>query len=80
MNTEDVPKPVFWVGSCHKDLRGLPPEVRKTFGFALWQAQTGRKHQAAKPLKGFGVKAAEVHHATRTKEQEGEAEGRGDRD
>ncbi len=54
MNTEDVPKPVFGVGSSHKDLQELPPKVRKTFGFALWQAQIGRTHQAAKPLKGFG--------------------------
>jgi phage-related protein len=48
------PKPVFWVGSSHKDLQRLSPEVRKIFGFAIWQAQVGRTHLAAKPLKGFG--------------------------
>ena len=135
MSTENGPKPVFWVGSSHKDLQGLPPEVRKIFGFAIWQAQIGRTHLAAKPLKGFGgasvlevvedhdgstyravytvrfasvvyalhvfqkkskkgvktpkqqielirkrLKAAEEHYAKWSKEQEREAEGRGDRD
>ena len=47
-------RPLFWVGSSRKDLRGLPAEVRQCFGFALWQAQNGGKHVAAKPLKGFG--------------------------
>ena len=28
-------RPLKWVGSSYKDLLALPPEVRKTFGFAL---------------------------------------------
>jgi len=54
MSTGSESKPVFWVASSRKELQGLPPEVRKVFGFALWQAQTGHTHMAAKPLKSFG--------------------------
>jgi len=41
------------VGSSLKALRGFPEEVRQIMGFALYLAQTGGKHPAAKPLKGF---------------------------
>jgi phage-related protein len=54
MSTGTTPKRVFWIASSRKDIQALPSEVRKTFGFALWQAQMGRRHIAAKPLKGFG--------------------------
>ena len=32
----------------------LPDEVIDTFGYALHLAQTGKKHEQAKPLHGFG--------------------------
>ncbi len=32
----------------------MPEEVIDTFGYALHVAQTGRKHERAKPLHGFG--------------------------
>ena len=32
----------------------LPEEVIDTFGYALYLAQTGKKHEQAKPLYGFG--------------------------
>lgn len=32
----------------------MPDEVQSTFGYALYLAQTGSKHDQAKPLKGFG--------------------------
>ena len=32
----------------------FPPSVRKFFGHALHFAQRGERHDAAKPLKGFG--------------------------
>ena len=54
MSTGDQPKPLFWIGSSRKDLKGFPLEVRRTMGFALFQAQAGGKHVDAKPLKGFG--------------------------
>ena len=49
-----VEKPLEWIGSSHKDLLGLPADVRRFFGFALSLAQAGDKHDAAKVLKGFG--------------------------
>ncbi len=47
-------KPLEWIGSSHKDLMVLPPDVRRFFGFALSLAQAGDQHDAAKVLKGFG--------------------------
>ena len=32
----------------------MPDEVQQVFGFALYNAQIGLMHSAAKPLKGFG--------------------------
>jgi len=46
-------RPLIWIGSSRKDLKGFPLEVRKTFGFGLWQAQIGGKHLNAKILKGY---------------------------
>ena len=43
-----------WVGSSKKDLLAMPEDVIDVFGFALHLAQTGKKHEQAKPLKGFG--------------------------
>src|SRR6266550_2779610 len=54
MNKGKLPKPLFWVGSSKQDVRAFPTAVRQTMGFALWQAQEGKKHADAKPLKGFG--------------------------
>lgn len=45
---------VVWVGSSLDDLRALPSEVRTAFGYALYRAQIGATHPAAKPLRGFG--------------------------
>ena len=47
-------KPLFWIGRSYDDLLACPPEVRRTFGFALGLAQQGGKFVDAKPLKGFG--------------------------
>jgi phage-related protein len=51
---EKTPKRVEWVGSSRRDLRKFPKGVRLVFGQALFDAQLGDKHPAAKPLKGFG--------------------------
>ena len=32
----------------------MPEEVQDVFGYALYLAQIGKKHEDAKPLKGFG--------------------------
>ena len=47
-------KPLYWIASSRKDLIAMPDDVQDTFGYALYLAQTGRKHNQAKPLKGFG--------------------------
>jgi phage-related protein len=47
-------KPVRWVGSSRDDLRKFPEDVKDEVGFALFTAQLGGKHPAAKPMKGFG--------------------------
>ncbi len=47
-------KPVIWVGSSRKDLRGFPDAVQDLIGYALYVAQRGRKHEYAKTLSGFG--------------------------
>ena len=47
-------KPLYWVGSSKKDITSMPEEVQDVFGYALYLAQIGQKHEDAKPLKGFG--------------------------
>ena len=47
-------KPLQWVGSSKRDLLSLPAPVVDFFGFALYLAQDGSKHEQAKPLSGFG--------------------------
>lgn len=52
-NSEE-PKQVVWIGSSRNDLKKFPDAVCDSVGFAIWQAQMGRKHRDAKVLKGFG--------------------------
>jgi phage-related protein len=62
-------KPLRWVGSSKKDLLAFPDQVRREIGYALYFAQTGNKHPAAKPLKGFhgaGVLGVVVDHRGNT--------------
>jgi len=40
--------------------RGFPAEVRNEIGYALYLAQTQRRHVSAKPLHGFGSGVAEI--------------------
>ncbi len=47
-------KPLHWVGSSKRDLQALPGPVVDFFGYALYLAQAGKKHEHAKPLRGFG--------------------------
>jgi len=44
--------PVHWIGSSLDDLRACPDRVQDTVGYALFLAQVGRQHPAAKWLKG----------------------------
>jgi phage-related protein len=47
-------KPLFWVGSSHKDYSDFPSDVQMSCGFELFLAQTGEHPPSAKPLKGLG--------------------------
>jgi phage-related protein len=47
-------KPLYWVGTSRKDIASMPEDVQDIFGYALYLAQIGEKHEDAKPLKGFG--------------------------
>ncbi len=47
-------KPVYWIKSSKDDLCEFPEEVVREIGYALYFAQLGDKHPAAKVLKGFG--------------------------
>lgn len=45
-------KPLHFVGSSLKDLKGFPDEVVDAFGFWLYRVQSGDTPSSAKPLKG----------------------------
>ena len=47
-------KNIVWIASTLKDLKSFPDDVKDVIGFALYQAQIGRKSLSAKPLSGFG--------------------------
>jgi phage-related protein len=49
----DADKELIWIGSSKEDLSAFPDDVKLVMGFALRVAQQGRKHQRAKPLKGY---------------------------
>lgn len=46
-------KDLVWIASSLKDLRDFPEDVRQVMGFALYTAQSGGKHVAAKSLQGY---------------------------
>lgn len=54
MDEPHIINSIVWVGSSLKVLRSFPAEVKDVIGFALYQAQVGRKASSAKPLAGFG--------------------------
>ena len=54
MNEPHPIKRIVWIGSSLAELRSFPDEVRNVIGYALYQAQVGRKAPSAKPLTGFG--------------------------
>jgi phage-related protein len=47
-------KPVRWVGSSRRDLKGFPRAVQRHIGQALYAAQCGEEYPTVKALKGFG--------------------------
>lgn len=54
MAEEKMLKKLDFIGSSREDLKDFPEEVKQDIGYALFEAQSGLKPAAAKPLKGFG--------------------------
>ena len=55
------PRPVKWVGSSRKDVREFPRAAQRDIGVALYVAQIGDVHPAAKVLQGFrGASVLEI--------------------
>jgi len=44
MYMESLIKKLLWIGSAKKDLMAMPSDVKDTFGYALHQAQIGKKN------------------------------------
>jgi phage-related protein len=44
----------MWIAGSKKDLLAMPDAVQDVFGYALYLAQSGLKHERTKPLKGQG--------------------------
>jgi phage-related protein len=53
-------RPVAWLGDSRKQIRSFPPEVRKSIGVALYDAQKGDKAPTAKPFRGVGSGVFEI--------------------
>lgn len=72
---DQAPKLLVWVGSSKRDLKALSASVVETFGYALFLAQIGRRHDCTKVLRGFGdasvvevIESLEKHAARLAKE------------
>ncbi len=52
--SESPQKPLIWMGRSRRDLAALPAPVVDVFGYALYLAQTGRRHDSTKVMRGFG--------------------------
>jgi len=50
---KDILKPVRWIGSTYNDWKAFPDTVQDVMGYALHLAQSGKKANNAKPMKGF---------------------------
>ena len=51
---------VVWLGDSRKRVKEFPPEVRRSLGSALYDAQKGDKAPLAKPFKGVGSGVFEI--------------------
>ena len=50
-------KRLVWVAGSKRDLMAMPDEAQDVFDYALHLAQSGSKHDQAKPLRGQGSAA-----------------------
>jgi phage-related protein len=59
--SNDVEKPVVWIGTSHGDWLEFPDDVQDVMGYSLHLAQMGMKAGNVKPLKGFkGASVLEI--------------------
>jgi phage-related protein len=58
-------RPVAWVVSSKKDFNSFPEEVQAEMGYALYLAQTGRRHRHTKMLKGISSGILEILESSR---------------
>lgn len=59
-NVPEQLRDLVWLVDTLDTLKGFPVAVRQKFGFALYQAQIGGKHESAKPLHGFDAPVWEI--------------------
>ena len=53
-------RPIIWIGDSKKQLMNFPKEVMVQIGYALGEAQNGRKADYAKPLSGLEAGVLEI--------------------
>jgi len=56
----DQSKPLYWMRSSKRDLKTFPDDVQDVMGYALFLAQAGDRHGAAKQMKGLGAGVVEI--------------------
>ncbi len=54
MHDHSLMRPILWIGSSLKDLKGMPEAVIKEFGHSLRDIQKNRNPGNIKPLKHLG--------------------------
>lgn len=54
------PRGLVWLGDTKEVLSAFPPDVKRTFGFALRAVQNGEMPPIAKPLTGLGAGVLEL--------------------
>ena len=60
-------KRLIWIGSSHEDLKEFPVPVRNAIGYALFFAQTGKRHPHTKVFSGMGsAKVLEIRKNDRS--------------
>jgi phage-related protein len=56
-------RPVVWIAGSKDDLATLPPEVKGSFGFRLFELQQGKTPLDIKPLSQFGSGVYELRES-----------------
>lgn len=57
-------KPVAWLGTSKKDVRGFPEDARARAGYELYRVQQGLTPADWKPMRGVGAGVREIRIRT----------------